>query len=292
VRLAVFIFAACVWLVPSARADGMDEPAPPRAPVGGWSYQFTPYGWLPWLSGDAVIDGRAFKVAANPAQILENTEMVWMSYMQAKNGPLTLYTDIMYGDLGSSKSLLSSASRAGATLAIGAAVSADYQFWTIEFGGMYEIMKWRTRSHAASPDTVLELIAGGRYWRQQLDVNIALAGTASLDGLTVSGNTALASAGVVEWVDPLIGARLRYVPAPGEEMFVRGDVGGFGAGSKFSWQLLAAYNWFLYRHDSLTLDGYVGYRALSVNYSDGSGTDRYVYDVVQQGPVVGVTGRF
>lgn len=269
----------------------MPSPAQPLAPVGGWSYQFTPYGWLPWLSGDAVIRGRQFTVSANPWEILEDTEMVWMSYMQAKNGPLTLYTDIMYGDLGSSKSLISSDSRARGTLTIGAALSTDYQFWTVEFGGMYEIMQWRTRS-AGAPDTVLELIAGGRYWRQQLDVNIALAGTLNVDGLTVSGNTAIASAGVVQWVDPLIGARLRFAPAPGEEMFVRGDIGGFGAGSKFTWQVLAAYNWFLCRHDWLTLDGYLGYRALSVDYSEGSGVDRYVYDVVQQGPVIGVTGRF
>ena len=43
---------------------------------------------------------------------------------------------------------------------------------------------------------------------------------------------------------------------------------------------------------ALTIDGYLGYRALSVDYAEGAGTDRYVFDVVQHGPVIGVTGRF
>ena len=74
---------------------------------------------------------------------------------------------------------------------------------------------------------------------------MALAGTLNIDGLTISGNRATASSGAVQWVDPLIGMRLRHSPAPGEEIAVRGDVGGFGAGSKFTWQVLATYNWFL-----------------------------------------------
>ncbi len=291
-RGAALMLAACVVLAADARADGMGETPTPVAPASGWSYQFTPYGWLPWLDGDAVIRGRSFKVEANPWQILENTKMVWMSYMQAKNGPLTLYTDVMYGDLGSSKSLVTSGTVGAAALTIGAALSADYQFWTIEFGGMYEIAQWRSNPRMATPDTVLEMIAGGRYWYQQLDVQVALAGTLNVDGLVVSGSRAIASSGAVQWVDPLIGMRLRHSPAPGEELAVRGDVGGFGAGSKFTWQVLATYNWFLCKQDWLTLDGYLGYRALSVDYETGEGFRRYEYDVVQQGPVVGITGRF
>jgi len=143
-----------------------------------------------------------------------------------------------------------------------------------------------------APDTVLEMIAGGRYWYQQLDAKLTLSGTLNVAGLPVSGNTAFADSGTVQWVDPIIGARLRHSPAPGEEVALRGDVGGFGAGSKFTWQVLATYNWRLCQQGWLTLDGYLGYRALSVDYEQGEDTNRYEYDVVQQGPVMGVTGRF
>ena len=93
-------------------------------------------------------------------------------------------------------------------------------------------------------------------------------------------------------LNPFVGARLRYVPAPGEEIAIRGDVGGFGAGSKFTWQAMATYNWLLCTHGPLTLDGYVGWRALSVDYETGEGYSRYEFDVLQHGPVLGLTGRF
>jgi hypothetical protein len=49
-------------------------------------------------------------------------------------------------------------------------------------------------------------------------------------GITISGNRAIASSGSVDWVDPFIGARVRHQLAPGQEIVLRGDVGGFGAG--------------------------------------------------------------
>ena len=38
--------------------------------------------------------------------------------------------------------------------------------------------------------------------------------------------------------------------------------------------------------------GVVGYRALSVDYEEGSGSSKYEYDVLQHGPILGVTARF
>jgi hypothetical protein len=291
VRTAALILAVCVGLAPGARADAMPKPAASVAPLSGWSHQFTPYGWVPWVQGDAVIRGRQFNVYASPVDVLEHLDFAWMSYMQAKKGPLTLFADVVYGDLSASGSVFTSksfGSHISATL--GAALSSSYRFWIVEAGGMYEVMQWRSRQGA--PDTVLEMLAGGRYWHQELDVGVSLAGTLNLDGLDVSGNTAFARSGGVQWIDPFVGARLRFSPAPGEEFSLRGDVGGFGAGSRFTWQAMAAYNWLLCTHGALVLDGYLGYRALAVDYVEGAGTDRYVFDVVQHGPVIGVTGRF
>jgi len=292
-RGGALMLVACVALAPQVRADGLPEPVPPLQPVSGWSYQFTPYAWVPWVQGNAVVRGRGFNVYADPVDVLEHLDFSWMSYMQAKKGPLTLFSDIIYVDESTSGSVFTSktfASRINATL--GAAVSADYRFWTVEAGAMYELTQWRSRHSAGAPDTVLEILAGGRYWHQDLDVDLNLAGTLNLNGLVVSRNTAIARSGSVQWIDPFIGARLRWQPAQGEEVALRGDVGGFGAGSQFSWQALATYNWRLCQQGWLTLDGYLGYRALAVDYEDGAGINRYVFDAVQHGPLVGVRGRF
>jgi NAD(P)-dependent dehydrogenase (short-subunit alcohol dehydrogenase family) len=42
----------------------------------------------------------------------------------------------------------------------------------------------------------------------------------------------------------------------------------------------------------IPVDGYVGFRALSVDYSQGSGTSKFEFDNVIYGPVIGATMRF
>lgn len=93
-------------------------------------------------------------------------------------------------------------------------------------------------------------------------------------------------------MDPLVGLRLRQQLAPGQELMLRGDVGGFDAGSTFSWNVLAAYSWQFAVYSGVTYSGMLGYRALSVDFAKGSGADRYEYDVIQHGPVLGLTVSF
>jgi hypothetical protein len=76
-----------------------------------------------------------------------------------------------------------------------------------------------------------------------------------------------------------------------DSLLLRADVGGFGAGSDASWQVLATYN-FQMRTICGYLDGYLGSRALSVDYSQGSGNTAYKYDVLMHGPVLGTTFHF
>jgi hypothetical protein len=293
-RVTALASVACVLLPSLAHADGVEAPAKLVAAPSGWTYQFTPYGWVPWVSGDAVVRGRSFSVSETPIEVLEQLNMAWMSYQQAKNGPLTLFTDVIYASVASGGSFVTSKTFSPhVSGTIGAALAADYKYWIVEAGGTYEIASWNSHgARYATPDTELELIAGGRYWHQELDVALALAGTVDLDGLIVSGNRALAHSGGVEWVDPFIGARIRFQPARGEEVVVRGDIGGFGAGSKFTWQALATYNWQVCTFGPMLIDGYAGWRALQVDYAQGAGVERYEFDVLQQGPVMGFTGRF
>lgn len=292
-RVPALASAALILLSCAARADGY-QPASPILPgPSGWKLQFTPYGWVPWVDGDAVIKGRNFSVSETPIQVLESLDFAWMSYMQARRGGLTLFSDVIYADVSNSDSFATSKTfspHVSGTL--GATLSADYRYWIVEAGAMFEINRWHLGHGPGETDTALELLAGGRYWNQQLDVDVSLAGTANIDGLVISGSRAIARSGTVDWIDPFVGARLHYILAPGEELIVRGDIGGFGLGSQFTWQAMATYNWFLTQHGPLTLDGYLGWRALYVDYDQGSGTSRYEFDVLQQGPVVGVTGRF
>jgi|RhiMethySRZTD1v2_1073278.scaffolds.fasta_scaffold181686_2 hypothetical protein len=79
---------------------------------------------------------------------------------------------------------------------------------------------------------------------------------------------------------------------PGQELVLRADVGGFDAGSQFSWNVLGAYSFNFAVRNGVTYAGLLGYRALSVDFEKGSGPTRYEYDVVRHGPVVGLTIGF
>src|SRR3954451_22880095 len=63
--------------------------------------------------------------------------------------------------------------------------------------------------------------------RQRLIPDNPLASALAQNGLDLRRTRATARSGTIEWVDPLIGGRVRLDIAPGHELFVRGDVGGF-----------------------------------------------------------------
>lgn len=66
------------------------------------------------------------------------------------------------------------------------------------------------------------------------------------------------------------------------------EIGGFGAGSTFTWQLFPTIGINVSKRASIEL----GYRWLDLDYSAGENTSRFKYDVLTQGPVMGVAFRF
>ena len=90
------------------------------------------------------------------------------------------------------------------------------------------------------------------------------------------------------WVDPLVGLTLR---SPGEHrvrLQVYTEIGGFGAGSDFEWQVFPTLGFKL--TDRLSLEA--GYRWLDMDYSTGAANERFGYDMLTQGPVGGLAFRF
>ena len=86
-------------------------------------------------------------------------------------------------------------------------------------------------------------------------------------------------------MDPIIG--LKGKTALGESQFFLNGflvIGGFGVGSDFMWDanLNLGYNW------TETIATTIGYRYLDVDYEDNG----YIYDVYQDGIVLGLAWRF
>jgi hypothetical protein len=217
-----------------------------------------------------------------------------MGDFEARNGPFGVYTDLAYSKLTTSGDSIHSRGLApGVTGTIGTSSSATIKLGIFEAGGLYEVARF-TMPHGESPGipTAIDLVAGARHWYQEGSVSFNLSAALDVSDLTLRRNLAVDKGKSIDWTDPLVGARVRFMVAPGQTIFVRGDVGGFGVGSKFSWQAIGGYSFDFAEKNGITYSGIIGYRALYVDYVQGTGRNRYGFDVLTYGPVVGVGFSF
>ena len=228
--------AMVAWLVVqgAVAADlgsGPSGTASTVSPGSPWTVTFMPYAWAPFIQGDATVRERTANVFVSPTELIDHLERVpWMSYIEARNGPFALYNDVIYANAGIGVSGVRRFGRA----TIDANLGADFEQTIAEVGGAYQIAKWWSGTggrYSFDRYTAIDLIAGARYWQQALDINLALTGTLDTTGLILHGNRAVARSGEVDWVDPLVGFRVRQMLAPGQELMFRADIGGFDAGS-------------------------------------------------------------
>jgi len=274
---------------PLAADLGPPPPAPViEAPaVPGWTYRVTPYGWLTSMKGTQTVRGRSTKVDASFIDIVEKSDTLvgLMGTFEARNGPFALYGDLVWSKVGVEGSNVRTRTPApGITGTVGRALDLDFQMAIVEVGAAYEVAR-------AGP-LAFDVLGGARYWYQEADFSFEVARTVDIGDLELAGGRAFARSGSVDWLDPVIGARVRYVVAPGHELFLRGDIGGFGVGSDFSWQAIGGYGFDFGIYNGITFSGVIGYRALSVDYAEGEGRRRYEFDMLQHGPILGLSMRW
>ena len=291
-KIVLSVLAVLGFALPAMAADlPSAPPAQPKPPVfsPGWTFRLTPYAWATSLNGSQTVKGRTFNVDASFVDIIDNTIgdggslVALMLDMEARNGPFALMADIIGEKITVNRSGLRSRSVVPAvTGTLGAAADLQIQMAIVEAGGAYEI------GHIGP--VAFDILVGGRYWYQKVDVGLDFAGTLDLGDLVLTGTRAIARSGSVDWVDAFAGARARFDLAPGHHIELRGDLGG--GGSKFTWNALAAYAYDFTTSGGTTYSAVIGYKALYVDYVQGAGRNRYEFDMLQHGPVIGLNIRF
>jgi hypothetical protein len=91
-----------------------------------------------------------------------------------------------------------------------------------------------------------------------------------------------------DWWDPIVGANVNLPLGEKFSFNFRGDVGGFDVGSDLTWQAFPYLNWQCSEACSLQ----AGYRWVYTDYETGSGATRFKYDILTQGPQLGLTIHF
>jgi hypothetical protein len=299
IRAVVLLAAVCCGTALHAADIVVKAPPAPVPAYNPWRIDITPYGWMPSLNGTSTVKGHSADVDASFFGDIIHRKIPkelfgLMAAFEARNDRFAILGDFVYMKLGASKGGARSISLdPRLTLGVSAQLDATVKLIITELAGAYELVRWGS---AAGSTTSLDIYGGGRLWWQEAEASLWI--DASLSFLlprrtfTLSGSRAFASSGDVTWIDPMVGLRLRHQFVPGHELTLSGDVGGFGVGSEFSWQAVGAYRFQLGRSHGIDWSGMLGYRALYVDYSKGAGDTLYQFDMLQHGPIVGISARF
>jgi opacity protein-like surface antigen len=220
----------------------------------------TVYGWLPWLDTEVTAHSGAgdFKTSDDPGDFLDAIKAAFFVAGEVHYGRIGLLHDTVYADLGKSGTT-------SGPLASSVDVDVEVLIHTTALG--YQVYR--------EDGKLIEPFAGARYVDLEADVTVTGGGPAQI---SVSADAEL------DWWDPVIGVRGRL---PLTERLTAGgfvDIGGFGAGSEFTWEVFAGLEYAV--SDRFGLNA--GFRYISIDYE----AKRADLKLEIYGPVLGMTLRF
>ncbi len=216
-----------------------------------WQFTLQPYLMFPAMKGTVGIGQLPdAEVNADANDIFSKLQFGAMLYAEVYNDRWAITSDIIYMDL-------SQAVEGKIGIVQGA---ADVQQLVWELAGLRKF------------DTWLDAGIGFRLYNIESSLEIDAGGGAAPKSASLSKT----------WVDPIVITRFKF-PAGMKWLFqFRGDIGGFGIGSEFSWQIQGDVG---YRFSKL-FEAMIGYRIIGVDYENGSGNERFLYDVNTFGPLL------
>lgn len=252
--------AGTLFVVGDANAADVYSPVAPETrqlvTEQGWTFSVAPYFWAAGLSGEVGQFGLPpVDVDASFSDIFDHLDFGAMAIGEARYDRYSIFGDIMYSKISGS------AGTPRGILASSAAVTSE------TFAGLIGAGYSLIETDAGR----LEVVGGVRVW--SVDNDISFSG-GILDGVSASDGAT--------WVDAIAGFRGNYSITPKVYLTGWGLVGAGGA--DIDWDVAGAIG---YRFND-RISSVVGYRALGVDYSD----DGFVFDVVQQGPILGLVVRF
>jgi hypothetical protein len=232
-----------------------------QAPDSSKKYQsfLEPYLMLTSMSGTTGIGNLPNTFICIPAsELFSHLKFGGMLYAEVHNNQLAFTSDLFYASLSQDAS--------GKNGILSGTANLKQFLWELE--ALYKLTPWFEAGIGARINSI----------ESGLNINVSLPG----DSMSQSGNK------TNTWVDPLIVTRLKTWVNNKWLLALRADIGGFGIGSQFAWQLQPDI---AYRASKLLQLG-LGYRYLFMNYNHGSGSDRFYYNMQEYGPQIRIGFNF
>jgi hypothetical protein len=217
-----------------------------------WQFLIEPYIMFPSMSGETGVRNLpSVNVDANVSDIFSRLQFGAMLYLEAQTDKWAITSDLLYMKLQQDIT-------PNIIINSGEATAKQLGY---ELAGLYRIAPF------------LEAGVGMRLNSINSEVNI-------LRNRVLGGTQSLGASLTRTWVDPIIVVRFTEDIDNKWLFVIRGDLGGFGIGSNFTWQVQGYVG---YRFSKLFQTS-VGYRAIGINYDKGSDADRFRYDMITFGP--------
>lgn len=267
--MRIFLAVTGCFLTATAAgaADLYGEPAPDPIPneivEKRWSFVVAPYLMAPTITGEAGTGWLpSTKFDVSPSTIFDDLKFGGMGHLEAVyDNRFSAVLDVAYMDLG----------RDVTFPAVGGSVSASFKQTIGEL--MFGYRFYRT------PQAWAEAYAGGRVWYNEVGVTASVPGNSFRTDLTEA------------WIDPVIGLRGQVHLSDKWSLYGSGNVGGFdfGFASDFTWGLQGGVGYHFNDHVALNLQ----YKAIGVDFNNNKqGVDRFTYDTITHGPLMGVAISF
>jgi hypothetical protein len=177
-----------------------------NAPSDDWEFALTPFLWAPGMDGTVGLAGREADFEVSAKDLIENLDFGFMTNFEARKNRWSVAVDFVYADLGKDV--------------------------TVENEDV--------AAHNPQLDMSMTIVEGdvGYQVANSLDFLAGIRRVSTSAGLVADEGALTEADG--GFTDPIVGARFRRYLSEKFWVNVRGDVGGFGAGSDFSWFVSAA----------------------------------------------------
>lgn len=241
-----------------------------------WRFQAIIYGYLPSIGSTATFPrtGASDSATIDADKILENLKFAFMGTFDANKGRWGVTTDVLYVNVGDTKSETREISIGGTRIPAdaSASVNLDVKGWIWTIAGTYEAV--------SDPQARLQVFAGARLLSVKENAGWQLSG--NVGPIPLPGRQGSSEASLDNW-DGVVGVRGRLAFGANRQWFVPYyfDVGT--GDSDLTWQAIGGVGYAFKWGDLIA-----AWRYLDYNMKSGG----KIQDVNFNGPAIGVAFRW
>ena len=263
---AATLFVVTVLLTGAAAA---------QAPADDWQFRAMIYGYLPTIRGSTTFPaGTGSDISVDANQIISHLKFTFMGSLEAQKGRWGAFTDVLYLNVGASKSGTRDLTIGGVQLPAGITANASLDIkgtvWTL--AGNYRVL--------ATPESAFDAFAGARLL--SVKERLGWEFSANIGPIVGPGQSGNSQAKLDNW-DGIVGVKGRFNFGPSGEWFVPYYVDVGTGDSNLTWQGIAGIGY------AFSWGEVVGaWRYLDYDLKSGKKIESLNFN----GPVVGVAFRW